>query len=1081
MTSHLKKKFKPSKNKFFYTGGCIFAAVIALIGIHLLLASHASPPGGPTTPPVEICSDTSLLNGPSSAPSGAVTIPAGNNSSAASSGSYDTAGTTYYFASGIHTLTNQIIPGNNSMYIGAPGAIIDGDNAETALFEQHASGVTIEYLTIENYDVNENEGVVNHDSGANWTIEYNTVEGSGGGQNGTGGSAVMLGNGNTMENNCLTNNAQLGFNAYSDSGNTNITVSDNEISYNGNPTQNAGCGCDGGGKLFFTTNSSFTNNYIHNNGGVGLWGDTNNAGISMTGNYISNNYSHGIMYEISYNALIQNNTLVDNSWGDGPTSADFPNGAIYISNSGGDSRVDSGKYSTLLISNNTFTDNWGGVVEWEDSNRYCGSSDGGSNSCTLGNTADAYLEDNGVACGAASGCTAVTTDSCSNPQSGSALFWDCRWRTQNVEVTDNTFSLNPANIPGCEAGSTSNSNGSQCGYSGTFAQYGGAPYAGTVIENAVAYQQNNVFSDNIYYGPWSFEAPEQNSADTLTFGQWQSSPYGQDTGSTYSNSVSQPSPSTPPSIPNNLTATANSQTSVILSWSASTDSSGPGLAGYNVYRNSSSTALNASPLTSTSYTDTGLTAGTNYTYYVKAVDSAGLSSSPSNTAAVTTPASTPPATGTSTSTDKTFEDGTDNMSAWYDDTIAQTSAEAHSGNYSLAMTGTGGNWGTEENWPGSEQVTANTTYNFSSWLLAKTTTETISETVIWINSSGASLSSQTIGTLTDSAKAWVNLSGSQTAPAGAVSADLYFTGTVASAGEVHYLDDVTTTAATTPPPAPDTTPPSVPSGLTATPGIVANSVNLSWAASTDNTGGSGLAGYYVLRSTSPASGYSTLGQVSGTTYSDTTAVAATTYYYEVEAYDKAGNISAPSSSASITTPTPVVPLAAPSGVSATAVSPSQINLSWTETSSSVKAFEIYQVGKTSPIATIGTLSYGVTGLSTNTNYSFYIVASVGTTVSPKSATVSATTLAISTDTIIGTVTNSKTKLALSGVHVFTSSQATATGAESTYTNPSGQYVLSNIIPVRHYYTYKLRSYLTQTDLLTFSPAGTYTKNIALVP
>ncbi|MGO4777252.1 chitinase, partial [Lysobacter sp. 2RAB21] len=45
----------------------------------------------------------------------------------------------------------------------------------------------------------------------------------------------------------------------------------------------------------------------------------------------------------------------------------------------------------------------------------------------------------------------------------------------------------------------------------------------------------------------------------------------------------------------------------------------------------------------------------------------------------------------------------------------------------------------------------------------------------------------------------------------------------------------------------DTTPPSVPGGL-ASPSQTSNSVSLTWNASTDNSGGSGVAGYDVYRS-----------------------------------------------------------------------------------------------------------------------------------------------------------------------------------------------------------------------------------------
>ena len=53
----------------------------------------------------------SVLNGPASAPAGAIVVPAGNNSSV----DLEQAGKTYWFAPGVHTLGtgeySQIIPG----------------------------------------------------------------------------------------------------------------------------------------------------------------------------------------------------------------------------------------------------------------------------------------------------------------------------------------------------------------------------------------------------------------------------------------------------------------------------------------------------------------------------------------------------------------------------------------------------------------------------------------------------------------------------------------------------------------------------------------------------------------------------------------------------------------------------------------------------------------------------------------------------------------------------------------------------------------------------------------------------------
>jgi chitodextrinase len=87
---------------------------------------------------------------------------------------------------------------------------------------------------------------------------------------------------------------------------------------------------------------------------------------------------------------------------------------------------------------------------------------------------------------------------------------------------------------------------------------------------------------------------------------------------------------TPPSAPTNLHAGTTTSSTVPLSWTASTDN--VGVAGYDVYRNGSLVGSS----TTTSFTDTGLTASTQYSYTVKARDAAGNQSAASNTATATT-------------------------------------------------------------------------------------------------------------------------------------------------------------------------------------------------------------------------------------------------------------------------------------------------------------------------------------------------------------------------------------------------------------------------------------------------------------
>ena len=91
----------------------------------------------------------------------------------------------------------------------------------------------------------------------------------------------------------------------------------------------------------------------------------------------------------------------------------------------------------------------------------------------------------------------------------------------------------------------------------------------------------------------------------------------------------------------------------------------------------------------------------------------------------------------------------------------------------------------------------------------------------------------------------------------------------------------------------ETTAPSTPTGLTAT-AVSGRQINLSWSASSDNTG---VRGYGIYRD----------GDLINTvdentlTYSDTDLVPATSYSYRVDAFDGSGNHSALSTSRSATT------------------------------------------------------------------------------------------------------------------------------------------------------------------------------------
>lgn len=116
---------------------------------------------------------------------------------------------------------------------------------------------------------------------------------------------------------------------------------------------------------------------------------------------------------------------------------------------------------------------------------------------------------------------------------------------------------------------------------------------------------------------------------------------GSGVSGTASNTVNVVTPSsdnTKPSAPTSLTSPTQTQTSITLKWSASSDN--VGVVAYRVYRiggsrKNQTTTLVDSP-TGTSYTVTGLSRATSYSFYVTAIDAAGNESPTSNTLTVKT-------------------------------------------------------------------------------------------------------------------------------------------------------------------------------------------------------------------------------------------------------------------------------------------------------------------------------------------------------------------------------------------------------------------------------------------------------------
>jgi chitodextrinase len=136
-----------------------------------------------------------------------------------------------------------------------------------------------------------------------------------------------------------------------------------------------------------------------------------------------------------------------------------------------------------------------------------------------------------------------------------------------------------------------------------------------------------------------------------------------------------------------------------------------------------------------------------------------------------------------------------------------------------------------------------------------------------------------------------------------------------------------------------------------------------------------------------------------TSYQNTGLAASTTYRYRVFASNGAGN-SGYSNIASATTQAGGTVPAAPTGLTATAVSSSQVNLSWTDNASNETGYTVQRCTGASctnfaPIASLAanTTSYQNTGLAASTTYRYRVFASSSAGNSGYSSIASATTQA----------------------------------------------------------------------------------------
>lgn len=214
--------------------------------------------------------------------------------------------------------------GKGKVYLGEnPGSRKVEISLIAHAFYGSAKNVTIRGLTIEKCADVAGDGAIQGESmsGAlsqGWVIQDNVIKLN-------HGMGIRLGNQMQVLNNKVISNGQMGLGG---SGNG-ILVADNDIAYNNYAGYKYGWEA-GGTKFTFTRGLVVRDNFVHNNNGPGLWTDIENHDTLYEHNRTTDNKEAGILHEISYHAVIRDNTIENDGFAFPGKTAPWYGGGIVI-------------------------------------------------------------------------------------------------------------------------------------------------------------------------------------------------------------------------------------------------------------------------------------------------------------------------------------------------------------------------------------------------------------------------------------------------------------------------------------------------------------------------------------------------------------------------------------------------------------------------------------------------------------------------------------------------------------------------------------------------------------------------------
>ena len=224
------------------------------------------------------------------------------------------AGTVYVVAAGAHQNNFSVQPKSGDTFCGEPGAVLDGGRSLATAFSGGASNVTLDSITVQNYNSGRQGAAIQPETHASgWLVRnVSALHNAWAGLLGADGMRVLGGHYNDNDQLGIGGNAATGIVLDGLDSDPN-TIDGPELARN--HTLHASCLWEGGGMKWDVGQVTIRNAYVHDNDCRGLWADINAHDALIENSLIEHNRAEGIAYEISHGAVIRGNQVYGNGYG----------------------------------------------------------------------------------------------------------------------------------------------------------------------------------------------------------------------------------------------------------------------------------------------------------------------------------------------------------------------------------------------------------------------------------------------------------------------------------------------------------------------------------------------------------------------------------------------------------------------------------------------------------------------------------------------------------------------------------------------------------------------------------------------